>query len=627
MAFERLGPYVVERRIGRGGMGTVFAARADVTGDVVAVKVLSALHGLEEGVHERFSAEIESLRMLHHPNIVRILGYGEEDGCPYYAMELVDGASLQDALDEGRKFSWSETIRIGVQTCRALKHAHDRGIVHRDIKPGNVLLMSDGSVKLSDFGIAKSFGNASMTADGGVLGTAEYMSPEQADGRPATQRSDLYSLGGLLYALLAGRPPFRAKSLLEMLQLQRFAEPEPLVRVVPSLPRALNDLVLQLLHKDPTKRMPNAMMTARALEAAAAAVSNAADGGSMGALLQPIPLADDDDFHLAPAAKPPSDGRPAVAVTTALPPAMAAANVEFSLAPAVVKPAPAAPAAAAHPAVAPQPKAPTPPKQILTPLPDVPFVTRTYTPVDRDDHRKFEPQDEAAPVWISPHTWGLVATMLSLGLAAWYWLQPPSAERLYSRISEAAAQDKIERLLDVERDIRDFVDYYSMDRRVRELQTYLQEIDLYRLERKFQFRGKFMSKNEALAPIERAYIEAMGYVNLDPTLGRKKLQSLLDLFRDVPESNKRARECLNLARRQLDRLQQQAAAQDDDDRKLIETQLAHAEALQDADPDGAARIRRAVVELYGDEPWAEPLVRTAREALAGRSTGIARQQP
>ena len=150
---------------------------------------------------------------------------------------------------------------------RALKHAHDSGVIHRDIKPANLLITKDGEVKLSDFGIAKLFGATGLTADGGVLGTAEYMAPEQAEGRTATHRSDLYSLGGVLYALVAGRPPFQAKSIPEMLQLQRFAQPDPLRRYSQDVPDELASIIAQLLEKDPEKRIPSAMILARRLEA------------------------------------------------------------------------------------------------------------------------------------------------------------------------------------------------------------------------------------------------------------------------------------------------------------------------------------------------------------------------
>src|SRR4029079_3925872 len=139
---------------------------------------------------------------LLHPNIVQLHGFGEEEGHLYYVMELVEGRSLQDELVAGRRFSWREVTRMGVAIAEALKHAHDRGIIHRDLKPANLLIDPQDHIKLTDFGIAKLYGGSSVRAEGGVLGTADYMAPEQADGKPVTSRCDLYALGSVLYALL-----------------------------------------------------------------------------------------------------------------------------------------------------------------------------------------------------------------------------------------------------------------------------------------------------------------------------------------------------------------------------------------------------------------------------------------
>ena len=267
MQFEQLGPYRLGKKLGQGGMGAVYAGVDSETGEAAAIKVLSPALAAEEGFRVRFEAEIESLKKLRHPNIVRLYGYGEQAGTLFYAMELVDGTSLEDELRAGRRFEWREVTQIAIKLCRALKHAHDHGVIHRDLKPANLLLTADGEIKLSDFGIARLFGNTRLTSDGGVLGTAEYMAPEQADGRTVTDRCDQYSLGGVLYALLAGRPPFRAKTLVEMLQLQRFAEPEPVTRFAPQTPAELARIIHQLLEKEPQRRFANTLMLARSLEA------------------------------------------------------------------------------------------------------------------------------------------------------------------------------------------------------------------------------------------------------------------------------------------------------------------------------------------------------------------------
>ena len=159
MQIERLGPYQIVGKLGRGGMGTVYEAVNLETGEPAAVKLLSAALAEEEGFRGRFEAEIETLRKLNHPNIVKLFGFGEEDARLFYAMELIDGNSLEEELGRGRRFDWREVVRMVIEICRALRHAHDRGVIHRDIKPGNLLLASNGQVKLSDFGIARLFGN------------------------------------------------------------------------------------------------------------------------------------------------------------------------------------------------------------------------------------------------------------------------------------------------------------------------------------------------------------------------------------------------------------------------------------------------------------------------------------
>jgi len=647
MSFERLGPYRIERRIGRGGMGTVFSAVTDVTGERTAVKVLSAAHdGREEGFHDRFAAEIDSLRTLRHPNIVRILGYGDEEDCRYYVMELVEGLSMQEALDAGRRYTWQEAVRYGIQICKALKHAHDHGIIHRDIKPANLLLAADGIVKLSDFGIAKQFGNAGMTADGGVIGTAEYMAPEQADGRPVTNRADLYSFGGVLFNMLTGRPPFRAKHLMEMLQLQRFAEPDPVNRLNPTVPRELSDLVAQLLQKDPTKRPPTALVVSRQLEAIlskepAVLKSNSVSGPELREPAPPPSAASASPMPVGPQIGPPLDRSidPTAMTHDEFPAEAAAGDLRHSLgsqsaggarvasdvvpasASSVLRPAGGDNGVGATTdlgAVGPALKElaegrvgrhPSAGEKTGT------IATRTYTPVAKDEHRRLSDHRDEEQVWISPATFGLVFAMLSIGLFVWYWLQPPNSETLYAEIKAASKEGKIDRLVDAEGKIKDFINYYPGDRRVFEMHAYLEEIDMARLERRFEFRAKLHSKHDGLLPIERAYFEAIGYVHLEPALGRKKMQALVDLFRDESNGSKQARECYLLAQKQLERLDAQFQRHAADDLTVLENKLNAADRLQASDPEGAAKIRRAVVELYTEEPWAEAPVRRARNDL------------
>jgi hypothetical protein len=249
------------------------------------------------------------------------------------------------------------------------------------------------------------------------------------------------------------------------------------------------------------------------------------------------------------------------------------------------------------------------------PAPQPTYATRTFTPIDRFEEPKIAPVEDEVPAWISPQTWGLIAAMIALGALAWYWLQPPKAEDLYTRIQFAAEEGKVERLLDVEHDIEDFLKYYPSDLRGNKLQEYREEIELYRLERKFEFRAKFLSKGEGLSPAERAYIEAMSYVHLDSGVGRRKLQAFVDLYRDAPQTTKQARECVLLAQRQLARIDRQASERSREGRELLERQLGRADEAEATSPEEADRIRRAVIELYADELWAADLVEQARTAL------------
>ena len=250
MEIERLGPYQIVGKLGRGGMGTVYEAVHRETGEAAAVKLLSGDLAHEAAFRGRFEAEIETLRKLNHPNIVRLVGFGEQDGQLFYAMELVDGSSLEEELRRGRRFDWEEVAKIGVATCQALRHAHDRGIIHRDIKPGNVMLATDGRIKLSDFGIA-AFRLQRPDQRGERAGHGRIHGAEQAEGRPVDHRADLYSLGALMYVLLARRPLFQGKSLPEILHKQRYEQPVPVRRYARNAPEEFERLLAQLLEKDP----------------------------------------------------------------------------------------------------------------------------------------------------------------------------------------------------------------------------------------------------------------------------------------------------------------------------------------------------------------------------------------
>jgi len=253
-----IGPYEIESELGAGGMGTVYRAIHVETSEPVAVKVLLASMAREPGLVERFRREVASLQTLTNPHIVRFLDSGEHEGTYYYAMELVEGETLTQRLGRVKRLGWEDVIEISVQVCRALKAAHDAGIIHRDLKPGNLMLTSDDVVKLTDFGVAQIFAAGKLTATGGIVGTAEYMSPEQAQGRKAHPSSDLYSLGAVMYCMLTGRPPFVGRSTVQIIQQQRYGQFDPPRSIVPEIPRWLDEVVCRLMSKQPKDRYPDA---------------------------------------------------------------------------------------------------------------------------------------------------------------------------------------------------------------------------------------------------------------------------------------------------------------------------------------------------------------------------------
>jgi serine/threonine-protein kinase len=273
MIGTRLGNWVITKEIGEGGMGRIYLAReqpdaqpASAEARCAAVKVLPASLAQEAGFVDRFEREITALQKLSHPNIVRLYDHGRHNGAYYYVMEYVEGSTFADLLERAGRLPWGEVLELVQQVCPALKHAHDHGIIHRDLKPSNLLLGTDGVVKLLDFGVAKVFANAPITATNAVVGTADYMSPEQAAGKNVSKRSDLYSLGVVMYHLVTGRTPFQADGVPEMLHKHRFAQFDAPKKYVPDLPHDLDAVICQLLAKEPEGRPPDAHILAKELD-------------------------------------------------------------------------------------------------------------------------------------------------------------------------------------------------------------------------------------------------------------------------------------------------------------------------------------------------------------------------
>ncbi|WP_169080347.1 serine/threonine-protein kinase [Microcella alkalica] len=293
------GRYQLLSRIAIGGMGEVWQATDLVIGRTVAIKILKDEYLGDPGFLERFRAEARHAALVNHEGIANVYDYGEEEGSAFLVMELVPGEALSTVLERERVLSTDQVLDIVAQTASALHAAHQAGLVHRDIKPGNLLITPDGRVKITDFGIARIADQVPLTATGQVMGTVQYLSPEQASGHPASPSTDIYSLGIVAYEALAGRRPFTGESQVAIAMAQINEQPPELPVTVPE---PVRNLVFSAIAKKPDQRPASAQHFARAAQAlrrgdVAAAVAIVAGVAGVGAAAadatRVLPTADD----------------------------------------------------------------------------------------------------------------------------------------------------------------------------------------------------------------------------------------------------------------------------------------------------------------------------------------------
>ncbi len=258
------GRFVVERPLGAGGMGAVYLARDEQLGEVVALKVIAGAALLDPAAADRFRREASAARRISHPNVVRIHDIGEEQGVLFLSMEYIAGDSLSSLLSRHGTLPLPQLRDLVSQVCAGLGAAHEVGVVHRDLKPGNILV--DGAnVKIIDFGLARVSHVEGMTATGMILGTPEYMAPEQIRGRPVDARTDIYALGAVMYHALTGRPPFSGDSPIAIGFKHCNEVLVPPQQVKHDIPEAWSQLVTRAMAKDPASRFPSARDLAREL--------------------------------------------------------------------------------------------------------------------------------------------------------------------------------------------------------------------------------------------------------------------------------------------------------------------------------------------------------------------------
>ena len=253
--------YRIERELGRGGMASVYLAHDEELHRPVALKVLAEHLGDDETFRARFLREARLAGRLSHPNIVQVYDAGDPEGRPFIVMEYVPGVTLAEC----GQLPPERAVELGLQGCAGLQHAHDAGLVHRDIKPGNLLLREDGVLKIADFGIARAAETTRHTQVGTILGTAAYLAPEQIAGEDATRASDIYSLGAVLYELLTGRPPYLFESLAELAAQQAEGVIVPARDLEPAAPAGVESAVMHALAREPRFRPTSAAALAHEL--------------------------------------------------------------------------------------------------------------------------------------------------------------------------------------------------------------------------------------------------------------------------------------------------------------------------------------------------------------------------
>ena len=632
--FEFLGPYRIGEPIGRGGMGSVFKATHEKTGDVVAVKVIAASVSDDVRFRRRFSTEIETLKKLKHPNIVSLIGHGEQHGQLFYSMELVVGESLQQRLRREKRLPWPVLLDISIEICNALKHAHNFGVVHRDLKPANLLITTDGTPKLVDFGIAKLFGNSEQTAMGSVLGTADFMAPEQACDGPISPRTDLYALGNVMYACLAGRAPFAGRSMNRIIESLKNENPAPLDLIVPDVPDEITKLIHDLLQKMPDDRPPTALAVMNRMKAIRAglerqmsseAITRIADGQTR---IKDQPSSADGPTH----------------VEKSLPKARTLASNEIeqtgenlsrhdlTIEASAVDRNPLA-RKAGHDSDLAVPSS-SRKEHSARPLIEtaVSFASSAandviqeppathFNTVDDHDRRKstWEINEDSTR---TNHVWQIlsIAAMVSAligatGLFLWS-MRKPGADELYAMILDSQQQEDS---VSMRTQVDQFKRLYPADPRVNEVVPFLQEQDSSRVMRRLRLAVVREGGDEHLAAHEQIFLEAMRDLDRDPAKSQAMFRDWLDVY-DPPGSNQHYEKSSELnymiraARQELQRLSTKPLPPADVRANELISRIQWAE---DAlDPKSQEKLLRGIVSLYSDKPWAKPALQLAQSLL------------
>ena len=568
MGIKRLGPYLIQDVLGRGGMGTVFRAIDENNdNDEVAVKVLSAAYADDDHFRSRFESEIQTLIQLDHPNIVRMLGHGEEDGNLFFVMELVTGKSLHALQKTGHRYTWQEVIGIAMDVCAGLQHAHYRGIIHRDIKPANLLKTETGTTKITDFGIARLFGAERLTVHGGAIGTADYMSPEQAKGALVTERSDLFSLGCVMYSLLSGRPPFAEKNVQSTIQSLTTKQATPLRRLSPETPTEFEELIDRLLQKDPNERFGTAQALNRRLVDMLELIK--AEAEAQTAVSMELD-SDSGEYELSPAEVTMGE----IEVTQKL----GVDTLEV-----------------------PEDESSDSGKTVIEDQKE-----DFYKVVERKKKSSADEYEERNNETIWPFA---LAMIVVLGLMIWgisaTLFSQPDADELFEQITSSDVPKK--------QDCVDFVARFPEDPRVVRVESILTEIESRKLENQLSLK-KRLRGIKSLHPIEILLNDAVAARRDNPVIAREKLEALIQIYDDDDCLSAEESEVLATAFFFQKRIRDQAESFVEKNGDEILRAMERAKSLSSSGAySKARRIYTGIQRSFADQNWAAEWVGKAKD--------------
>ena len=597
--FEFLGPYRIGKPLGRGGMGTVFAAVHEKTKQPVAVKLISDNVADESKFRRRFDAEIKSLQCLSHSGIVRIYGFGEEEGHLFYSMELVRGDSLQKVIKREKRLEWQTTIDIAIQVCGALKHAHDIGVIHRDLKPANLVVDENWQVKLVDFGIAKIFGDSNTVA-GSLLGTADYMAPEQATSEGITQRTDLYALGSVMYAMLAGRAPFTGKTVTQVINALQRDRPVPVDLIRPDVPPELVELIDELLEKSPEDRPPTALAVMNRLKAMKAGLERIQTVASEGSPTEEG-LGEEDDssdvWETNRAGEVDATGVDVRAGTGVHAGTASPSEFQSSRSDDLIVVSPEEPTVMSVGNVGPTRLIEELAAEDNEPVSNTHFQTVNDAKADSSVFANRQ-------VWAEQSFlgWGKIvgmASILVLGGVLFLWaMQTPSPDELY-----------IDALSGNSTAMQAFLQLYPDDPRHTEVEDLQMGIKLRGVLKRLSAQSKFTD----LSPSEESFVRSMQDRELNPTQAAGKIEQWLAVY-DADVTDPELREMVELAKREQQRLLERAPLNAIDKRAgslLTRIRLA----LQSDDPEQVRKELNGIIVTFESIDWAKPAVDEAKRQL------------